>query len=412
MTFSISLTGLNASQNELAALSNNIANVATSGFKRSRVEFGDIVARSATQAANRVNGAGVAIMAVRQQFSQGGVQSTSNALDLQIGGQGFFLVRGGGDKPDSITLSRNGAFSVDADRWVVDNEGRRLQVLPVTPDGAPTAIGLSALQPLRLPLTSGEPRATTQARIIANLSATAAVPIPAFNRDNPASFNTATSITVYDSNGNASTATLYYRRIENPVSGDPEKYWQVRVFRGDAELVPGSGPVPMELVFDEDGVLLSPPGPVPFSGGFSIDHTGSTSLAEPFSVSFSEQDGYAPGRLEGVGVDLAGVVRASFSNGESLAIGKVALGNVPNPQGLKQNGNVSWTLAPASGPMVVGEAGRDGFGTITGGALERSNVDLTEELVGLISAQRNFQANARAIDTASTLLQTIIQLRS
>ncbi len=412
MTFFISLTGLNAAQNELAALSNNIANVATSGFKRSRVEFGDIVARSATQAANRVNGAGVAIMAVRQQFSQGGVQTTSNALDLQIGGQGFFLVRGGGDKADSLALSRNGAFSVDADRWVVDNEGRRLQVLPVTPDGAPTAIGLSALQPLRLPLSSGEPRATTAARIITNLAATAAVPVPAFNRDNPASFNTATSITVYDASGNASTATIYYRRVENPIPGDPEKYWEARVFRGDAELVPTSGPVPMQLVFDEDGVLLTPPGPVPFSGGFTIDHAGSTSRAEPFNVSFTEQNGYAPGRLEGIGVDLGGVVRASFSNGEVLAIGKVALGNVPNPQGLKQNGNVSWTLAPSSGALTVGEAGRDGFGTITGGALERSNVDLTEELVGLISAQRNFQANARAIDTASTLLQTIIQLRS
>lgn len=412
MSFFISLTGLNASQNELSALANNIANVATSGFKRSRVEFGDIVSRSATQAANRVNGAGVAIMAVRQQFSQGGVQTTSNSLDLQIGGQGFFLVRGGGDQPDSLSLSRNGAFSVDADRWIVDNEGRRLQVLPVTPDGSPTAIGVSALRPLRLPLSSGEPRATTEVRFITNLSATAPVPIASFNRDNPASFNTATSTTIFDANGNASTATLYYRRIENPVPGDPQKFWEVRVFRGDAEIVPELGPNPLQLVFDEDGVLLSPTTPVPFSGGFSIDHFGSTSLPEPFNVSFTEQNGYAPGRLEGIGVDLGGVVRASFSNGEVIAIGKIALGNVVNPQGLKQIGNVSWTLAPNSGPLLVGEAGRDGFGTITGGALERSNVDLTEELVGLISAQRNFQANARAIDTASTLLQTIIQLRS
>lgn len=412
MSFAISLTGLNAAQSELSVLSNNIANSATSGFKRSRVEFGDLVSRSATQAANRANGAGVAIMAVRQQFSQGGTQSTANALDLQIGGQGFFLVRGGGDKADSLVLSRNGSFAVDADRWVVDNEGRRLQVLPVTPDGAPTAVGLSALRPLRLPLTSGEPRATTAVRIITNLSATAAVPPASFNRDNPASFNTAASVTVYDPRGNASTVTLYYRRLDNPVPGDPQKFWEVRIFRGDAEIVPTAGPVPLQLVFDEDGALTSPAGPVALSGGFTLDHFGSTSLAEPFSVSFLEQDGYAPGRLEGIGVDLAGVVRASFSNGEVLAIGKVALGNVPNPQGLRQNGNVSWTLAPASGPLGVGEPGRDGYGTITGGALERSNVDLTEELVGLISAQRNFQANARAIDTASTVLQTVIQLRS
>lgn len=411
MTFFIALTGLNAAQTELSALSNNIANVGTSGFKKSRVEFGDIVSRSATQASNRVNGAGVAVAAVKQQFAQGGYQTSSNALDLSIGGAGFFLVKGGGNRADSLALSRNGAFAVDADRWVIDNEGRRLQVLPTTADGSPTAVGASALQGLRLPLTSGEPRATTAVRFIASLPAAATPPIAAFNRDNPASYNGATSATVYDANGNARTTTVYYRRLESP-PGDTNKYWELRTFVGDAEISPLPGPGPQQLTFDVDGVLIDPPGPVPFSGGFSISHADSVTEPQPFAVSFSEQDGYAPGRLESVGVDLAGVVRASFSNGETLAIGKIALGSVANVQGLRQNGNVSWTLAPASGPLLVGEAAQDGYGAITSGSLERSNVDLTEELVGLISAQRNFQANARAIDTASTLLQTIIQLRN
>jgi flagellar hook protein FlgE len=411
MTFFISLTGLNAAQTELSALSNNIANVGTSGFKKSRVEFGDIVSRSATQAANRVNGAGVAVAAVKQQFAQGGYQTSSNALDLSIGGSGFFLVKGGGDKADSIALSRNGAFSVDSERWVIDNEGRRLQVLPTTADGAPTAVGTSALQALRLPLTSGEPRATTAIRFVANLPSAAAAPTAAFNRDNPASYNGATSTTVYDAAGNASTATIYYRRLDS-APGDTNKYWELRTFVGDAEITPLPGPGPQQLTFDVDGILTDPLGPVPYSGGFSISHADSVTDPQPFAITFSEQDGYAPGRLEGVGVDLAGVVRASFSNGETIAIGKVALGNVANVQGLKQNGNVSWTLSPSSGPLIVGQAAQDGYGTITSGSLERSNIDLTEELVGLISAQRNFQANARAIDTASTLLQTIIQLRN
>ncbi len=411
MTFFISLTGLNAAQTELSALSNNIANVGTSGFKKSRVEFGDIVTRSATQAANRANGAGVAVAAVKQQFAQGGYQTSSNALDLSIGGSGFFLVKGGGDRADSIALSRNGAFAVDADRWVIDSEGRRLQVLPTTSDGAPTAVGASALQALRLPLTSGVPRATTAIRFIANLPSAAAAPIAAFNRDNPASYNGATSTTVYDSAGNASTATVYYRRVDS-LPGDTNKYWELRSFVGDAEITPLPGPGPQQLTFDVDGILTDPLGPVPYSGGFSISHADSVTDPQPFAVTFSEQDGYAPGRLEGVGVDLAGVVRANFSNGETLAIGKLAIGNVPNVQGLKQNGNVSWTLSPSSGALQVGEAAQDGYGTIASGSLERSNVDLTEELVGLISAQRNFQANARAIDTASTLLQTIIQLRN
>lgn len=411
MTFFTSLTGLNAAQNELSALSNNIANVGTSGFKKSDVQFGDIVSRGATQAANSVAGVGVQTMAVKQQFSQGGYESTSNALDLMIGGAGFFVVKGGGDAADSLALSRNGSFAVDAQRWVVDNEGRRLQVLPTTTDGTVTAIGMSGLQPLRLPETSGEPIATSAVHIVAELPAGAAAPTAAFDRTNPASYTNATSETVYDADGNAKAATLYYRRLESP-AGDTNKYWEIHAFVGDIEISPQSGPAPMQLTFDADGVLTGPTGAVDFSGGFSISHANSTTLVGPFNIAFSEQDGYAPGRLESVGVDLNGIVRASFSNGETIALGKVALANVANPQGLKQNGNVSWQASAASGEISVGQAGQGGFGTISAGALERSNVDLTEELVGLISAQRNFQANARAIDTASQLLQTIIQLRN
>jgi flagellar hook protein FlgE len=411
MTFFISLTGLNAAQTELSALSNNIANVGTSGFKKSRVEFGDIVSRSATQAANRASGAGVAVMAVKQQFGQGGYQTSSNALDMSIEGQGFFLVRSGPGTTDSLALSRNGAFGVDAERWVVDNEGRRLQVLPTTSDGAVTGVGASSLQALRLPISSGDPRETTAVRIVANLPATAPAPVASFARDNPASYNHATSMTVYDSLGTAQTATLYYRRIEDPIAA-PNKLWEAHAFLGDAQLDPVPGPGPQILTFDPDGVLLAPTGPVPTTAGFSISHADTVSENQPFSVGFAEQDGYAPGRLESVGVDQKGVVRASFSNGETVALGKVALGIVPNPQGLRQNGNVSWTTSATSGDMTVGEPTRDGLGGLSAGSLERSNVDLTEELVGLITAQRNFQANARAIDTASTLLQTIIQLRN
>ena len=411
MTFFISLTGLNASQTELSVLSNNIANVGTSGFKKSRVEFGDIVSRSPSQAANRANGAGVAVMGVKQQFGQGGYQTSSNALDLSVEGQGFFLVRSGASATDTLALSRNGAFSVDADRWVVDNEGRRLQVLPTTADGALTGTGASALQALRLPTASGEAQATSAVRFVANLPATAIAPAASFSRTDAGSYNHATSTTVHDANGNASTLTLYYRRVEDPLAL-PNKIWEVHAFQGDSAIDPVPGPGPQRLTFDPDGVLVTPTTPVAYSAGFSISHADSVSGNQPFSVGFSEQDGYAPGRLESVGVDRQGVVRASFSNGETNALGKVALGNVPNPQGLRQNGNVSWTVSGTSGDLMVGEPAQDGFGGIASGSLERSNVDLTDELVGLITAQRNFQANARAIDTASSLLQTIIQLRS
>lgn len=411
MTFYTSLTGLNAAQTELSSLSHNIANVATTGFKKGRVEFGDIVARSASQASNQVNGVGVAVAAVKQQFGQGGYAASTNALDMSITGQGFFVVKGGGDAADSITLTRNGAFTPDENGWVVDNQGRRLQVLPTTADGAVTAVGVSGLTALRLPTTSGVPEATSAVRFVANLPASADAPVAAFDPNDSASFNHATSTTVYDAAGNASNATIYYRRIESSPA-DSSKYWQAHAFVGDAEIFPAAGPAPMVLTFDSAGALTSPAAPVAFSGGFAIDHAGTVTSGMPFDVSFTEQDGYAPGRLESVGVDQEGVVRVSFSNGETIALGKVGLANVANPSGLKEDGNASWKLGASSGDLMIGEAGRDGYGGIMAGSLERSNVDLTEELVGLISAQRNFQANARAIDTASSLLQTIIQLRS
>lgn len=411
MTFSISLTGLSAAQTELTALSNNIANVSTVGFKRSRVEFGDIVTRSVTQAPRQVTGVGTAVSAVKQQFDQGPYQQSSNALDLSIGGAGFFLVKGGGSKADSLALSRNGSFSVDADRWVIDNQGRRLQVLPTTNDGVTLAVGIPSLQALRLPETSGVPVPTTAITLAANLPSTAVAPTVPFSPSDPASYNAAASETIYASDGTAQLVTFYYRFDHaDPVTGD--KYWDANVYVDGSPLDPASGPGPLPLTFDSAGNLTSPAGPEAFVGGLTIDHSNSTSYAQPFTVPYHSQNGYSPGRLESIEVDLDGVVWAGFSNGERNALGKVAVGDVPNQQGLKQNGDATWLVSGLSGPLRVGEAGQAGLGAISSSSLERSNVDLTEELVGLISAQRNFQANARAIDTASSLLQTIIQLRN
>lgn len=411
MTFSTSLTGLNAAQTDLQATSNNIANVGTSGFKKSDVQFGDIVSRHTTQAPNSVIGVGVATMKVRQEFAQGGYESTSNALDMMIGGPGFFLVRGGANAADSLTMSRNGSFSVDADRWVVDNEGRRLQVLPTSVDGTVTGIGAASLQPVRLPNESGVPEPTSAMHFIAELPASATAPVATFDPMDPASYNHSASQTIYDASGNAQVATVYYRQQESP-PGDPNKYWEARMMVNGHEVTPVPGPGPLQLTFDAGGVLTNPLTGVDFGTGFTVSHADSSVASGPYNMVFSEQDGYAPGRLENVSVDLSGVIRAHFSNGELHALGKVALGSVPNPDGLRQFGNVSWQPTSASGQLFVGQPQVEGLGTINGGALERSNVDLTEELVGLISAQRNFQANARAIDTASSILQTVIQLRS
>ena len=180
--------------------------------------------------------------------------------------------------------------------------------------------------------------------------------------------------------------------------------------------------MPLTLRFDANGVLTSPSNPTQFAtysppGAADQDITidfslGTTQRPAAFSVNASSQNGEPVGQLEGVTVDSAGIVRASFSNGQTEALGKIVLAQFSNPEGLRQLGNSYWATTGISGEARLGEAGLSGFGNLMSGAIERSNVDITEELVGLIAAQRNFQANAKAIDTANTLSQTIINMRN
>jgi flagellar hook protein FlgE len=429
MSFFTSLTGLNAAQTELATVSNNIANTGTNGFKKSRVAFGDIIASSPLQNPARVIGSGTAVKAVAQQFQQGAIQTSDNALDLAISGQGFFTVKGDGGT--SVAFTRNGAFSVTADRFVVDAAGRRLQLFPTTADGSMLTNALDRTIAAQLPLTSGAPQATSLVKLSVNLPASATI-IPGkpiyttanpyvFDRADAATFNQSTSTTVYDTLGNPLAATVYYVKTAAPSTLDPVHKWTAYTFVGGTPLTQG-GTAGLALEFDTAGVLTSPAAAAvfdaftPVSGGdaqvLAIDHgIATTQQAGPFAATTS-QDGFATGQLESVSVDTSGKLQASFSNGVVQVIGKVAMAIFANPQGLKQTGDASYLTTPESGVPITGEAGLGGAGTILSGSLERSNVDLTEELVGLITAQRNFQANAKAIETSSTLLSTIINIRN
>jgi flagellar hook protein FlgE len=430
MAFSTSVSGLSGAQTELATLANNIANVGTNGFKRSRVAFGDIIANSPLQNASRVVGSGTIVRGVIQQFRQGPMESTESALDLAISGQGFFAVKGfDGDALTSFT--RNGSFVVSADRYVVDNAGRRLQLFPTTNEGGIVSSDLGATVSARLPLASGQPQATGAIKLAVNLPADAAV-IPekpiytaatpyAFNANDPSTFNHSTSVTIYDSLGNPLAANIFYVKTGVPSVANPTHRWLAHVLIGTNELEVG-GVRGIPLTFDTGGVLTAPTAPyqfdslLPASGSqpiaLSVDHgIATTQQSGTFSRATIEQDGFTSGQLESVAVDSSGALRAAFSNGEVQTLGKVAVAIFANPQGLKQTGDTSYAATPDSGPAITGEAGRGGIGSILSGSLERSNVDLTLELVGLIAAQRNFQANAKAMETDSTLLQTIINLR-
>jgi flagellar hook protein FlgE len=429
MAFYTALTGLTGAQAELSTLANNIANVGTHGFKRSRVAFGDIISASPLQNPNRVIGSGTSVRTIAQQFIQGAIEGSESALDLAITGQGFFVMKGGSDG-NAISYSRNGAFSATADRFVVDSAGRQLQLFPTTTDGSVLTTDLASTIPARLPLQSGFPVASTALQLSVNLPASAAI-IPdspiytplnpyVFDPENPATFNNSTATTLFDSNGNALPATVYYIKQSAASVLDPFHRWEARVFVGGSELAVGGTPgIPLE--FDTGGVLTAPTTPFAFDPlvlpgaeplTLNVDHGIATSqFTGGFARNSVAQDGVPVGQLESVAVDREGILRVSFTNGEVQALGRVALANFSNPQGLKAIGDASYVTAPQSGEPVSGVAGRNGFGGVLSGSLERSNVDLTTELVSLIAAQRNFQASAKAIETDTTLLQTIINQR-
>lgn len=236
MSFYTALTGLNGAQADISATSNNIANVGTTGFKRSRAEFGDIFATSPLQNASSSIGSGAILKGIKQQFTQGNIASSLNALDLAISGQGFFSLKPSLTSSQTV-FTRNGSFNVDNDRYVVDSAGQYLMTYPVNADGSVTAKDLNSAVPLQLPVTSGEPNATSNIQLGVNVPADAAV-IPnlpefadgyTFNPDDPATYTNSTSITIFDDLGNPTIATIYFIKTQNASAEDPTNKYDTRL---------------------------------------------------------------------------------------------------------------------------------------------------------------------------------------
>lgn len=400
MPFRIALSGLNAASADLSVTANNVANVSTAGFKSSRAQFADVFSIGAQGIGN-----GVRIASVNQQFEQGGIDFTDNALDLAISGQGFFTLSDNG----SLVYTRAGAFGVDREGFVVNSKNQRLQIYPPTGTGT---FNTGSLTDLRLTTTDSAPQATSLVEMTVNLPASAALPTnPVFDPLDPSSFTQSTSMTVYDSLGSAHTSTYYF------VKGAVPGAWDVHTYI-DGNAVGGAN----ALSYTSAGLLSAPPGGLitlpaydPANGAapmnLTVDLGDSTQFGGPFGVNALTQDGYAAGRLASIDINPEGVVFARFTNGRSTELGKVVLSNFPNPQGLRQLGDSNWSESFSSGDAIRGEAGSASFGLLQAGALEASNVDLTEELVNMITAQRNFQANAQMISTADSVTQTIINIR-
>lgn len=451
MSFNISLSGLNAASTDLSVTSNDIANVGTIGFKESRAEFADIYAASPLGTSANSIGAGVKLANVAQQFGQGNLEFTQNTLDMAISGQGFFVVRPNQTSNDNI-YTRAGAFNVDQNGMIANSAGQILQVFPVDAAGNVTTTSLTGTIPLSVPNTIGVPNATTLVDI--NLNFPAAItpalnvntafpgapvygPAPVGTLDSelelnpanpdPATYHASTSATVFDSQGTSHILTMYF-----VMTDDITNRWEVRsTLDGTPMTVGGAGVFgPAVLDFDQNGVLdvanstnggaiaydafALTNGAAPLTMTIDFTNQGNTLTQESqgaFSVQSLSQDGFSTGRLSGLEVDDEGLIRASFTNGQITPLGKIALVRFDNPQGLRQIGDTSWVESVESGAATAGEAGTGNFGLVQSGALETSNVDLTSELVNLITAQRNFQANSKAIETANAITQTIINMR-
>lgn len=403
-SFSIALSGLGASNTALDITSNNIANANSVGFKDSQAEFGDVYSSGAVNLNTSTSGEGVQVVRAAQQFTQGNISTTSGgALDLAISGNGFFTL----NSPSGNVFTRNGEFSEDANGNVVSDTGQFLQVYPPLATGG---FNTGALSNLNLNTAQSSPLATSSGNVILNLPSNATVPPQApFDPNNSATFSQSTSTTVFDSLGNSFPATFFFSQTAAP------GVWNVNMTVGGTQVAA----TPPTLTFSDTGAVTAPPGGnVTFAGfqptdgaapmNMTFNFGQTTEFGTQFGVSSITQNGFTTGQLSTVSIDSTGVVSAVFTNGRSTQLGQLAIASFPNEQGLQQLNDTNWAQTFSSGTAVQGTAGSAGFGTIQSGALESSNVDLTTELVNMITEQRAFQANAQVITTSDQMSQTVI----
>lgn len=422
MAFGTALTGLNAASEALNVTGNNIANAGTTGFKQSRAEFGDIYSTAYGGISNRAVGTGVQLQSVSQQFNQGSLDNTGNSLDLAVNGKGFFVFSDQG----SQAYSRAGALQVDRQGYVVNAQGQRLQVYaPINNSGTNPTFNQGSLGDLQLSTSSGTPQATSNVSALLNLSAQAPdLGAGTIDPTDATTYTYSTPATIYDSLGSPHTAIMYFRKDTTTAATTTtpgSSTWDV-LTQIDGNTVQTGGAAQAQIVFDDNGNLTTPSSGqiaydpyAPATGAaplnLTLDLTGTTMFGDSNSVNSLTQNGYTSGRLSGLDVSSTGVVSARYTNGQSQALGQVALADFANPQGLQPIGNTAWAQSFASGDVRLGAPGSGTFGQLQAGSLENSNVDIAKQLVDLITEQRNYQANAQVITTANTVTQTIINIR-
>lgn len=394
MSFEIALSGINAVNSQLGNISNNIANSGTYGFKSSRDNFASMYAGS--------QATGVEVGSTTQNIGRGGsVVATGRALDAAIQGGGFFVTR---DNNGSVAYTRVGIFNTDKDGVLVDAFGRKVQGYAAV-EGAPAGT-LGALGDIQVPTGQVAAKASSTLKYSGNLSAGWVTPAVAFDKDNPATFNGSSVSTVFDSLGQKHSVTQYFVKTNaNEVTVH---------YAMDGALMPTTA----VMTFGTDGQLTAPAAPVALALGtpagaaalsVDVDYSGTSQFAGETTSAVNSSDGYAAGTRTGLRLEEDGTVTAIYSNGEKRAVGTIALASFPNENGLVAVSDTSWTESGASGTALLSAPGSGNVGTLAVNSLEQSNVDLTAELVNLMTAQRNYQANTKVISTENQVIQALMQ---
>ena len=415
MGFEQALSGLQAASESLDNIGNNIANASTVGFKEVSTQFSDVYASTLWGATATQIGLGVQVASVTPNFTQGNITTTGNPLDIAINGQGFFEELNNG----ITSYSRDGEFQLNANGVIVNSSGAQLLGYPATANGA---ISQAPPVPLTLSQAPVPPAATTTATLSVNLDA-GSTPVPAatvFNPADPTTYTSSTSMTVYDSEGNSHTLSYYF--VNTGLNAANDDVWNVYA-TGDGAVLGLMG----ALTFGPTGSLVTAPagqdvqlavpawnltnGANPLNITTTFPFASTSQYGVPFSVSANSQNGYATGQLAGFSIGSNGVITGQYTNGQTLAQGQIALANFTDPQGLIAVGNNQFVETEASGAPVVGAPGSGSLGTVQSGALESSTVDITTELVNLITAQRVYQANAETVKTEDQVEQTLMNLR-
>ncbi|QGZ55888.1 flagellar hook protein FlgE [Paraburkholderia acidiphila] len=414
MGYQQGLSGLAASSNDLDVIGNNIANANTVGFKQSTAQFADVYANTiATSVGNQI-GLGASLQTVQQDFAQGTINTTGQALNVAINGNGFFQMSNNG----TVTYSRNGVFQLDKNGYITDASGNDLMGYAASSTGV---INSAQTVALKVPTTNIAPLATSNITAQLNLNAQDTVPTTGtFSATDSTSYNYSTSITGYDTLGGAQTVNMYF--VKDATSGQ----WDV--YAGQTGSVQKLG----TAQFSSSGALQSitpdtangvtSNGTSSFT--FNITPTDGSTTPQPLTLDFSgttqygsadgvnnlAQNGYPSGTLSNFSIGADGTITGNYSNGQTMALGQIVLANFNNPNGLVNLGGNQFQQTTASGVAQISTPGSTNHGTLTGGALEASNVDLTNQLVDLITAQRNYQANAQTIKTQQTVDQTLLQM--